>query len=216
MKRILPFVVAMLVAIPMFAADLGIHKDWADSPQGWFMTKTERAQWATLTSEAEATKFIADFLAKRHPKFAEEIKTRAQKADQYFSVGDTAGSEALRGKVVILLGPPSSMDVTAKKARSGGRTGSLDSAVSAGSERTGAGLADVAEVDQRDAMGTSPATVDKLYTITYGAEQLPTKKGISVVIEVNAVSGKDKIKDKRALAELEKVFEAIAEASVQQ
>ena len=213
MNRILRFAVALLVAVPLFAADLGIHRNWADTPQGWFMTKAERAQWATLTSEAEAAKFIADFLAKRDPKFAEEIATRVTKADQYFTVGDTRGSEALRGKVVILLGPPSSMDVAAKKARSGGRTGSVDMAL--GAERNaGVGLADVAEVDQRSAMSAGGVSADKIYTITYGSEQLPTKKGISVVLDVNGVTGKDKIKDKRLLAELEKVFEAVAEASV--
>lgn len=213
MKRIFGLAVALLVAMPLFAADLGVHTSWADSPQGWFMTKAERAQWATLASEAEAAKFIADFLAKRDPKFAEEISTRVKKADQYFTVGETAGSNALRGKIVILLGPPSSMDVTAKKARAGGRTGSVDMAVGAGGDRTGVGLADVAEVDQRDAMSAA-VTADKLYTLTYGAEQLPTKKGLSVVLEVNGRTGKDKVKDKRAAVELEKVFDAVAEASV--
>lgn len=213
MNRLFRLAAAMLVAVPLFAADLGAHTNWADSPQGWFMTKAERAQWATLTSEAEAAEFIAGFLAKRDPKFAEEISTRVKKADQYFTVGDTAGSKALRGKIVILLGPPSSMDVTAKKARSGGRTGSVDMTVGAGSDRTGAGLADVAEVDQRDAMSAGSGG-EKLYTLTYGAEQLPTKKGLSVTLEVNAGTGKDRIKDKRMMADLEKVFEAVAEASV--
>ena len=213
MKRVVRFAVAMLVAVPLFAADLGQHSNWADSPQGWFMTKAERAQWATLATEAEAAKFIADFLAKRDPKFAEEIATRVKKADQYFTIGDTSGSDALRGKIVILLGPPSSMDVSAKKVRSGGRSGSVDMAVGAASDRTGVGLADVAEVDQRGAM-SGAAGGDKLYTLTYGAEQLPTKKGLSVVLEVDASTGSDKIKDKRMLAELEKVFESVAEASV--
>lgn len=212
MNRILRFAVALLVTVPLFAADLGIHKNWPDSPQGWFMTKAERTQWATLTSEAEASQFIAGFLAKRDPKFAEEIAIRVKKADQYFTVGKTTGSQALRGKVIVILGPPSSMDVTVKKARSGGRTGSVDMAVGASGDRMGSGVADVAEVDQRSAM--NGVTVDKLYTITYGAEQLPTGKGLSVVIEVNGVSGKDKLNDKRAAAELEKVFEAVAEASV--
>jgi GWxTD domain-containing protein len=215
MKSILRFAVAILVAVPMFAADLGIHKEWPNSPQGWFMTKAERAQWAALASEAEATKFIADFLAKRDPRFTDEIATRVKKADQHFSVGNTRGSDALRGKVIILLGPPSSMGVAAKPARAGGRTGTVDMAAAASGTRTGVGAVDVVDVDQREIMSAT-TSVDKIYTITYGAEQLPTKKGISVVIEVNGVSGKDKMNDKRALAELEKVFEAVAEASVKQ
>ncbi len=214
MRRITMFFVAALLALPVLAADLGIHNGWHESPQGWFMTKAERAQWATLTSEADAARFIADFLAKRDPKFAEEIALRVKKADQYFTVGGTKGSRALRGKVVILLGPPSSMDVSAKKKRSAGRSGSMDTAMSAGGATTGAGLADVAEISQREAMAGDADSSDKLYTITYGAEQVPTKKALSVVIEVNGVTGADQIRDKRALAELEKTFEAIAEASI--
>ena len=213
MNPILRLAAALLVAVPLFAADLGAHKNWPDSPQGWFMTKAERAQWATLASEEEATKFIAEFLARRGPKFAGEVALRVKKADEYFTVGKTAGSQALRGKVIILLGPPSSMDVTAKKPRSGGRSGSIDMARGASGDRMGSTVADVAEVDQRQAM--QGVTVDKLYTITYGAEQLPTRKGLSVVIEVNGVNGTDKLSDRRAAAELEKVFEAVAEASVQ-
>lgn len=199
------------LAAILLAATLGIHQDFPSSPQGWFMTKAERAQWATLTNEAEATQFIEDFLAKRGPKFADEVALRVKKADQYFTVGETSGSRALRGKVIVLLGPPSSMDVTLKKARSG-RTASMDTATNVGSARTGAGLADVAEVNQRDAMNASAAS-SKLYTITYSAEQLPTHKPLTIVIEVDGVTGRDKITDRKSLAELEKVFEAAAEAS---
>jgi GWxTD domain-containing protein len=214
MKTLLRFAVALLIALPLAAADLGEHSGWADTPQGWFMTKAERAQWATLTTEAEAAQFIAEFLARRDSKFAEEVATRVQKADQYFTVGETKGSKALRGKVVILLGPPSSMDVATKPARSrAGRSGSIDAAVSAGSDRSGAGVADVAEVSQRDAM-SGGAAADKLYTLTYGAGQSPTKKDLSIVLEVDGASGRDKLRDKRAMAELEKVFEAAAEASL--
>ncbi len=212
MTRIFRFVAAVLVALPLFAADLGKYSTWADSPQGWFMTKGERAQWATLASEADAEKFVAEFLAKRDPKFAEEIATRIRKADQYFTVGKTNGSDALRGKVVIVLGPPSSMGVSAKPTRAGGRTGSVDMQLAATGGATAPGAADVAEVSARDEM--SAGSHDKIYTLTYGAEQLPTGKGMSVVIEVNGVSGKDKMNDKRALEELNKLFESVAEASI--
>lgn len=210
---------AILFVLPILAADFGKFTNWADSPQGWFMTSAERAQWSTLTSEAEAEKFVADFLAKRDSKFASEIAKRVEMADKYFTVGETRGSHALRGKVVILLGPPSSMDISAKKtaSRAGGRTGSVDMAMGAGGDTTGVGLADLAEVDQREGMkGSKSASVDKLYTITYGAEQLPTRKGMSVVIEVDGTSGKDKMRDKRAFADLGKVFDAVAEASIKQ
>ena len=135
-----------------------------------------------------------------------------KKADQYFTIGETSGSRALRGKVIVLLGPPSSMDVALKRTRTGGRTTSMNAATSSGSARTGASLGDVAEVNQRDAMSAAAAS-DKVYTIAYSAEQLPTKKPLTIVIDVDGVTGRDKIADRKSLAELEKVFEAAAEAS---
>lgn len=204
----------VLMAMPVFAADLGNYSNWNDSPQGWFMTKAERDQWATLASEADAEKFVADFLAKRDPKFAKEIATRVEMADKYLTVGKTRGSESLRGKVVILLGPPSSMDVAEKKKRSGGRSGSVDMSVGATGGSVGPGMADVAEIAERDAMSAG-ATGLKIYTITYAAEQLPTKQGISVVLEVNGATGKDRINDKRQASELAKIYDAVAEASIE-
>ena len=86
-------------------------------------------------------------------------------------------------KVIVLLGPPSSMDVALKRTRTGGRTTSMNAATSSGSARTGASLGDVAEVNQRDAMSAAAAS-DKVYTIAYTAEQLPTKKPLTIVIDV--------------------------------
>lgn len=213
MRRTYTLVVAvMLLAVPLLAADLGKYTGWNESPQGYFMTSAERTQWAALHSEGDAEKFVAEFLARRAPGFAAEVASRAEKADKYLTVGKTPGSKSLRGKVVILLGPPSSMGVAEKKRRAGGRTGSMDVASSAGSERTGVGLADVAEVEQRD--GMSGSTGLKNYTLTYGAEQLPTNKGMSIVIEVNAASGKDKLAEKRAAAEVENLLEAVAQATI--
>src|SRR5438128_7486236 len=105
-------VTAILVVLPLLAADLGKYANWNESPQGYFMTKAERDQWKTLTSEAEADKFVADFLAKRDPGFAAEIAKRAEMADKYLTLGNTQGSKSLRGKVIILFGPPAGMDVS--------------------------------------------------------------------------------------------------------
>lgn len=215
MRRILTIITAAVLALPLLAADLGKYNNWNDSPQGWFMSEAEREQWTALTSEADAAQFVAAFLARRDAKFADEIALRVKKADQYLTVGKTPGSQTLRGKVVILLGPPSAMDVSAKKARAGGRSGSVAMSMGAAGEAPGVGLADVAEVGEREAM-SGGATADKLYTLSYAAEQLPTKKSLTVVVEVNGESGKDSIRDKRARAELEKAFEAAAEASVKQ
>jgi GWxTD domain-containing protein len=214
MTRIIRFAAALLIALPLFAGQLGKYWDWPQSPQGHFMTKAERAEWTTLTSEADAEKFIATFLAKRDPQFAANVAKAVENANKYLTVGDTPGSQSLRGKIVILLGPPSSMDVSAKKSRSGGRSASSEAMASmGGSEGTGPSIADVADVDQRSGMDSPADSGIKRYTLTYGAEQLPTKKGASFVVEVNSRTGKEKM-DKRALAEAEKIFAAAAEASI--
>ena len=46
-----PFVLAVAL---LFAANLGKYRAWAESPQGYFMTKGERAEWSKLTTEAGA------------------------------------------------------------------------------------------------------------------------------------------------------------------
>lgn len=204
-----------LCALQAAAADLGKYAEWKDSPEGWFMTPDERARWDELSGEAEAATFVADFFARRDAKFKDEIATRVAAADKHFTVGKTPGSQSLRGKVIILLGPPSGFDVAPVKRRAGGRTGSVDMMASGGGgDRTGPGLADVAEIDQRDAMAGEGA--DRIYTIRYAAAQSPTKSPLTIVLEVSGASGKDKLKDKRAMAELQRAFDAAAQASIRQ
>ena len=104
-----PYAIALLAvaitAASAFASDLVKFKDWDESPQGYFMTSAEREQWKTVSTDAQAETFVAEFLAKRDPKFAAEVATRAQNADKYLSIGKTKGSRTLRGKVVILHQP---------------------------------------------------------------------------------------------------------------
>ena len=52
------------------------YKEWAASPQAYFMTKAERAQWAGVVTDADAEKFINDFVASRGPGFADMVTDR--------------------------------------------------------------------------------------------------------------------------------------------
>ena len=54
-----------LFALALLAATLGRFRDWADSPQGYFMTKAERVAWSRLTTEGDAEQFVKAFLASR-------------------------------------------------------------------------------------------------------------------------------------------------------
>ena len=80
-------VVAVFAASSLLAADLGRFQDWDESPEGYFMTKAEREQWAQVTSEGDAAKFVEAFLAKRDAGFPAEVKLRAEQADKYLTIG---------------------------------------------------------------------------------------------------------------------------------
>src|SRR5439155_3342770 len=114
MKNTLRLLSLLLVASPLFAGNLTKYKDWASSPQGYFMTGAERVQFAALKSDDEAEKFVADFLAKRGPAFVADVDKAASMADKYLTVGKTPGSKTTRGKVVIVLGPPTAIAVEQK------------------------------------------------------------------------------------------------------
>lgn len=107
MKSIRFVVLLVIVAMvtPVFAAG----RDWYMSPQSYFMTKAEHQEWAAIRTDEEAQRFVAQFLAKRGPDFAAEVASRAEHADKYLSLGKMPGSRTLRGKLVILFGPPSDL-----------------------------------------------------------------------------------------------------------
>ena len=100
------------MATALTAADLGKYTDWPTSPQAYFMTKAERAGWSRLTGEADAERFIDHFIAARGRRFADEVAAAAKAADEHLSVGGKLGSRTLRGKIVILLGPPAKFAVS--------------------------------------------------------------------------------------------------------
>ena len=86
------------------------YKTWDKSPEAYFLTRDERAQWKKVRTDEEAQNFILDYKAKRGPDFQKMLDERIAAADKYFSAGETKGSETLRGKVIIVFGPPSGVD----------------------------------------------------------------------------------------------------------
>ena len=112
MKRVLFAVLAAALAVPAFAG-LSKYKGWDNSPQGYFMTKAERTQWSALNNDDAAKAFVDKFVASRGgDAWVAEVAKRAEMADKYLTVGKTPGSKTLRGKAVILFGPPTSLNVT--------------------------------------------------------------------------------------------------------
>src|SRR4051794_34325532 len=113
-----PLLLCVLTVTAVFASSafarggLSKWKDWDQSPQGYFMTKAERADWANVKTDADAEKFVHDFLSKRPETFVKDVADRAAQADKYLTIGKLPGSKTNRGKVVVLLGPPQGLDVT--------------------------------------------------------------------------------------------------------
>ena len=177
------------------------QKEWEKSPQAYFLTKAERAAWAAIQTDEEAKKFIAAYLAQRGEKFRADLDQRITMADKYLSFGKRKGSETLRGKVVILLGPPSRID---RK------------------DKTELGRPEAPEVgDTYSNVGpgggsTRVRIAPTIFTFTYEVAQLPkipNPKRLALQIEQDPSSGKEKFSDEKEARLFEEMNETLAQAS---
>ena len=189
----------MLLLALLFAA--AVIKDWGASPQAYFMTKAERAQWAAITNDADAQQFIDRFIASRGPDFVAEVAARTSMADKYLTLGKTAGSKSIRGKVVILLGPPADIRVAETEVK--GSSSSTANAYAGAAADGGPSVANMGDASNRGGMSGKRV---RNYTFTY--------PDFKVTVEADVTSGEDRIPDKREAAELEKRFESAAAAPV--
>ena len=215
MRPIAIAVVLLLSVTSLSAADLGSHTKWIDSPEAYFATKAEREQWSKLGTEAEAARFIADFRDRRGPEFAAEVKDRVANADKYLTIADVPGSRTLRGRVVVLFGPPSGLS-TADRTKSNTKrdnpimAGALSNVGTAGSgSRTGDDSSNISS-----ALATANAF--RTFTISYAgkpAEQVGQKE-LTFILETDVATGKDRFLSRKAEKEAEALFERAAEASI--
>jgi len=215
MKRLLVLIAVVLFSVPLFAR-LSKYKGWENSPEGYFMTKAEHEQWAKIDSDTDAEKFIADFRAKRPDNFQKEVADRTANADKYLTVGKTQGSKSLRGKVVILFGPPSQMDVAEKTVANSekrdnptvaGAMSNMNSADSGGGGRAG---------DSNNSVGNSmsTSTVVRIMHFNYQGAIAKTvdRKQIDVNIDVDPVTGKDNTESRADQSDLNSMFETVAQS----
>jgi hypothetical protein len=187
-----------LIAATLFAANLGKYREWADSPQGYFMTKAERAEWSKLGTEAEAGLFVDKFVAaSRGPGFVDEVAAAAKEADDHLTVAGRKGSKTLRGKIVILLGPPSSVTIAPW---SGDKSATMaEHMFSPGHPHPVANIPPSAP----------PASeLRKRYSTDY--KLLYAKR--TIVVAVDPVTGDDRILDARMAREVNGLLEKAAEA----
>jgi GWxTD domain-containing protein len=112
------FALASVLA-PIAEAQLSAeYSAWAEGPEGFLLTKKEKKEWAKISTDAEAERFIALFWARRNPDprstvnpFKAEFEAKARFADENFGYGSHRGSVSERGRVLILMGKPDSRQV---------------------------------------------------------------------------------------------------------
>jgi GWxTD domain-containing protein len=208
--------IVSLVAPALLAGGLEKYKEWPSSPQGYFMTGAESAEWkATVKTDAEAEQFIKKFIASRGPGFVEDVAKRADVADKHLTVGGRAGSLTTRGKIVILLGPPSSFSIVSREI-TGDRSASAGMYAGASNDLGSRGAHGVSAQDMIDAANRSTLSLHRVsdYAFTYGLDKLPVKRAapLQVIVEVDPSEGSDRINDRKQAAELDQIFEAVAAA----
>ncbi len=88
-------------------------EDWADSPEAYFLTAEERAEWKTLDSRDSRGAFRDRYWLKRDPtagtsknEFRDLVLARIKTADQRFGIEKTPGSRTARGFVFVVFGSP--------------------------------------------------------------------------------------------------------------
>lgn len=215
MRPLRLFALVSLLALPAFG-DLTRYKDWGNSPQGYFMTKAERVQWSAIRTDAEAETFVNQFIASRGPGFVDDVAKRATMADKYLTIGTTPGSRTLRGKIIILLGPPTSFRAADRQIE-GSRSSTLSFGGGGGNDGrvsdAGPSVEDMGQASQRSGMS---GRILREFTIGYEAKKLPPSfdKDLAVIVLADPTSGKDRLDNQKQMADLEKAFEMVAAASV--
>lgn len=118
MKKTGAAILALVLASPLAAAGLAKYKDWADSPQAYFLSKVEREKWASISSDEAAEKFIADYNAARGKGFAAAIQSRIDVAEKTYKTGKVKGAKSPLGRTLILLGSPTTTEKKTTKEKS--------------------------------------------------------------------------------------------------
>ena len=210
MKTRLLFATAILLfSASLFADGLVKFKGWDNSPQGYFMTKAEHQQWAAIRTDEEAQTFVDHFLASRGPSFASDVAAKAEQADKHLTIGKLPGSKTLRGKLVILLGPPDKAYDVSTLADQGSvhhDSPAMGAAMSGGTASS-PGIDDSNEGSR--SMGS--ATITNQYHFAYTS----TPGGpLEVFIVADPNTGKDRAKGRDDTKKRDAVFEAAAQASI--
>jgi GWxTD domain-containing protein len=200
-----------LFAASLFAGGPSKYKGWDKSPQGYLMTAAERGQWSNIRADDDADKFVKDFLARRSPDFVTQNTQATAAADKYFTAGKVQGSATERGKLVIILGPPSGVSLSDRTVKGDMRL-NVDSAMTVGASGGGASVTDM--VQAANGAGSNSGVVHT-YTFTYAADKLPAAYGKSLTVNSELdPNGADHIAGRKTQAELDRLYEMVAETKL--
>jgi GWxTD domain-containing protein len=130
-------VILIYLALSVFLApiaDAQLSSDfagWDKGPEGFLLTKKEKKEWAKITTDAEAKRFIDLFWARRNPEpdssfnaFKAEFESKVRFADANFGYAGRRGALSERGRVLILMGRPKSRQVRGIEGASSSGSGS--------------------------------------------------------------------------------------------
>ena len=138
MKKFL-FALAGLAIAASALAQLAKYKDWDKTPEAYFLTPEERAEWKKVSTDDDAEKFIGLYFARRGGEpFRDGMRRRIAAADEQFKGRRQKGSESARGRLFVVLGNPSRV----LQSRAGGGT---DGEATPDTGLTGSGVEGAAE-----------------------------------------------------------------------
>lgn len=218
MRRTFALVIGFFfLAVGLFAGELREYKNWENSPQAYFITEAERAQWRAITTDDDAAAFVGRFVESRGgDAFVAEVAKRAEMADKYLSIGKTKGSTTLRGKLVIVFGPPANVQTADREAKKGYVSPASSAAVTdlgSGGAASGDNTGDT----QTIVGGGKSGLAFRDYTFTFAPATSPgLDKEYVVVVEADLGTGTDRLKDRKAQRELDARVAAAAQAMIRQ
>jgi GWxTD domain-containing protein len=183
------------------------YRSWDKSPEAYFLTSEEKAKWKNVKTDDEAEKFVADYFARREPDLKAKLAERIAVADKYFSAGKVKGSETLRGKVIIVFGPPSQLDSSGPRDSKGRPLGN-----DGDSSYRGTGVADPLTNVGPGASGLRISAKEPTFTILYDekAAPAPIGKAFQVQLRMKSATQQEAIDP----VALEENFEKVAKASI--
>jgi GWxTD domain-containing protein len=101
-------------------------RDWAKGPVQFIMTADELAKFNQIKTDADAKAFVDLFWARRDPtpgtpanEYQADFEQRVKYADEHFSEGRRKGSLTDRGRILLLLGPPTRIERSGAQSSTG-------------------------------------------------------------------------------------------------